>query len=402
MDLYLQTGHGMMAHTKELISKWGNGTTIFSPKNMTLEQMISLSSYLNANNGSVMIDPQFYVPRTSQKKLFAHSFWPQSFETNMFFNGSGVDTLIDSLLNDYIIPTESSAFIIPTLYLSEISQDWSNITDVILNSIEKKSISIPTYLTICLSEDILLNDEKTHELIEIIEDYPVDGFYIIPIHPKDSYLVDNSTWLFNLLDIIASLKSLNKKVIVAYSGHQSLILSLAKVDAICSGTYLKTRMFPLKDFDENDNEPGGGRKTTWYYCPQSLSEYQTQFLDVANRAGILNNLKASDSYKSTYSDILFSGAQPTTVNFTEKEAFRHYLDCLRQQCSEVTKAGYLETKEYLKLYLETASDLSNYFFQNGVRAKYRDFANIADSTLSVIDAFDASWGLSFQAKWGNI
>lgn len=402
MDLYLQTGHGMMAHTKELLSKWGRGTTIFSPKNMTHDQMISLSSFLNANNGSVMIDPQFYVPRTSQEKLFEHSFWPQNFDTNIFFNGTGVDKLIDSLLNDYILPTESTAFIVPTLYLSDISQDWNNITDIILNSIEKKNITIPKYLTICLGEDILLNDEKTHELIELIEDYPVDGFYLIPIHPKDSYLVDNSSWILNLLDIVASLKSIDKKVIVAYSGHQNLVLSLAKVDAICSGTWLKTRMFPLKDFDENDYESGGGRRTTWYYCPQSLSEYQIQFLDVANRAGLLNDLKSPDSYNSTYAHILFGGAQPTTVNFSEREAFRHYLDCLKHQCNEVTKTGYLETKEYLKLYFETASDLSSYFHQNGVRAKYRDFANVSDSTLAAIDSFDASWGLNFQAKWDFI
>ena len=140
MDLFLQTGHGMMAHTKELISKWGAGTAILSPKNMNLEQMISLSSSLKEHNGYVMIDPQFYIPRTSQEKLFDHSFWPQNFDTNTFFNGSGIDLLIDSLLKDYIIPTESSAFIIPTLYLSDLSQDWNNITDIILNSIEKKNI----------------------------------------------------------------------------------------------------------------------------------------------------------------------------------------------------------------------------------------------------------------------
>lgn len=402
MELYLQIGHGMMAHAKELISNWGTGTTILSPKNMTLEQMISLSSALKEKDGSVLIDPQFYIPRTSLESLQTHSFWPDNFNTSIFFNGSGVNSMINILLQEYIIPTEASAFVIPTLYLSDINPDWDNITEIILNAVERQSISVPKYLTICVGDDVLINEEKTHSLIEKIEEYPVDGYYIIPIHPKSEYLVDNASWLVNLLDLVASLKILDKKVLVGYSNHQQLFLSLAKVDAICSGTWLKTRMFPLIDFDENENEAGGKGRSTWYYCPQALSEYQIQFLDVAKRVGILGELMTADSFNSHYTDILFQGAQPTTLNFSEREAFRHYLHCLNYQCQNVSKSTYEDTKSYLKLIFETALDLASYFHQNGVRAKHRDFSNVADSTLSVIDAFDNTWGLRFRTQWDSL
>ncbi len=402
MELFLQMGYGMKAHSLELIDKWGGGVVILSPKNMTLGQIKAVSNDIQQKNGSVMIDPQFYIPRTSQENLQNHSFWPEKFNTNLFFNGSGVDGMLDELINEYVNSVGASGFIIPTLYLEDLDEDRNNITEIIINSSRRHQLSIPMYLTVCIGEGILKNEEKTHLLIEQLEEYPVDGFYIIPVHPNNSYLVDNVSWLVNLLDLVAGLKLLEKKIIVGYSNHQLLFLSLAKVDAICAGTWLKTRMFPLGDFDENDDEQSGGRRSTWYYCPHSLSEYQIPFLDVARRVGILNDLKSPETYNSDYADILFHGAQPTTVNFSEREAFRHYLHCLKVQCAESSKETYEDTKSYLQIIFNTALDLTSYFRQNGVRGKHRDFNNIGDSNLSVIDAFDNMRGLIFGANWQNI
>lgn len=402
MELYLQMGHGMKAHAIELISKWDGGTAILSPKHMTLQQMVSASNEIQKIKGSVMIDPQFYVPRTSQEKLQGHSFWPQDFNTNLFFNGVGIKDMLDRFLNEYVEPMQASAFIVPTLYLEDVNNDWNYITTIVINSLSKFQLSIPKYLTVCIGEEILRNEEKTHLLIEQLEEYPVDGFYIIPIHPSNSYLVENVSWLINLLDLVAGLKLLEKTIVVGYSNHQLLFLSLSKIDAICAGTWLKTRMFPLGDFDENDDEQEGGRRSTWYYCPQSLSEYQIPFLDVAHRVGILNELKSTEMYNSNYTDILFHGAQPTTVNFSEREAFRHYLHCLKEQCAESSKDTYEDTKSYLQLIFDTALDLTSYFRQNGIRGKHRDFNNIGDSNLSVLDAFDNTRGLIFSANWQSI
>lgn len=402
MDLYLQLGHGMMAHSKELMGKWNTATSILSPKNNTLEQMIKLSSEIKTMGNSVLIDPQFYIPRTSQDNLHSHSFWPQNFNTGTFFSGPNLKEMLNIFKNEYVDSCNASAFIIPTLYLSDINPDWDTITNLIVNETEKLTFNIPKYLTVCVGEDILLNEEKTHQLIENLEDYPVDGFYIIPVHPKNEYLIDNATWMINLLDLIASLKIINKKVIIGYCSHQMLILALAKVDAICSGTWIKTRVFPLDDFNEKDDDNTGGRKSTWYYCPQSLSEYQIPFLDVANRVGILKEMKPANSLGSNYSNILFSGAQPTTVNFSEREAFRHYLQCLHSQCLSTTHNSYEDTKVYLKMLIDTALDLASFFRESGVRAKHRDFGNVGDSCLGAIDAFDNTWGLLYQAKWDEL
>lgn len=402
MELYLQMGHGMKAHAVELIRDWGSGTAILSPKNQSFEQLTATAKAISKLNGSVIIDPQFYVPRAEIDQLQQHTYWPSSYDTGLFFSGPSLLKMLNTLLQDYVFPCNASAFLIPSLLLSDISDDWERITETIISECLKLNMSIPRYLTLCVGPEILLSEEKTQGLLELLENYPIDGFYIIPVHPQNVYLVDNPAWLLNLLDLIAGIKLLSKKAIVGYSNHQSLLLSLAKADAICAGTWLKTRMFPLGDFEASEDDSGGGRRSTWYYCPQTLSEFQLQFLDVAHRLAILDNLKVSPHYNVHYADILFSGAQPTTVNFSEREAFRHYLSCLRKQCMETSKQSYSETKAYLQMLFETALDLSEHFRQKGVRAKHRDFRNVGDSSIAAIDAFDSLRGFAFGARWNSI
>jgi len=401
MELYLQYGHGMKAHSEELIKSWNGGAVIFSPKNMTLEQMKDAASKIKSYNGHVYLDPQFYIPRSDNGNLNEHSFWPLNYSTNSFFNGSGITDMINTLVDDYLLPIKASAFIIPSFYLEKIDEDWNRLTDLFIDVSMKKSFHGEKILTLCIDDKVLSSEESINDLFEKIEDYPVDGYYIIPKHPNSDYLVSDVNWLLNLIDLCAAIKLQKKKVIVGYSSHQFLLLSLAKIDALAAGTWLKTRNFPLTDFDDSE-EQGYARRTTWYYCPQALSEYQINYLDIAFKLGLLENLKAPDKYGSTYSDILFRGAQPSTTNFREPNAFRHYLQCLKKQCEESPKNSYEATKDYLRILFETANDLTNYFKQNGIRGKSRDFSEVAESNLSIIDAFDNLRGLVYKTSWNHI
>jgi hypothetical protein len=401
MELFLQTGYGMMNHDLELISKWGNGTVILSPKDMTIDQMMIHSEKITKKNGSVLIDPQFYVPRTMHEKLLEHRYWPPNYQTGIFFSGSGVKKLIDDLLSFYVEPMRASAFIIPTLLLEEINNDWDKCTETTINDLCKRTLKIPKYCTLCISDTLLRDEGKIHDLIERIEQYPVDGFYIIPIHPKSMYLIDDVTWLLNLMDFCAGIKLNGKKVIIGYSTHQLLLMSLIKVDAICAGIWLKTRTFPLGDFDDSDDQEKG-RRSIWYYSPQALTEYQIGFLDIAHRIGILDNLRTSEVFDSPYTDILFSGAQPSLVKFSEHEAFQHYLHCLSVQCKDVSKETYDETMKYLRMIFETALEITTLCRSRGVRGKHRDFSEVAEINISLLDAFDSLRGMIYRHKWDSL
>ena len=75
------------------------------------------------------------------------------------------------------------------------------------------------------------------------------------------------------------------------------------------------------------------RRALWYYCPQALSEYKIQFLDIARRVGVLDMMRPDASLGSTYADQLFSGAMPTSIDWGEPRSFRHYLACLHAQAA---------------------------------------------------------------------
>lgn len=401
MDLYLQMGHGMMEHARLLIKKWNGGTVILSPRDLKLKQMEKLSNEIKSFGGEVLIDPQFYLPRADYEKLINHSFWPNKFETNAFFSGNGLIKMLQILYEEYNQKLGTKYFIVPGILSSKIDDHWRHLNDLFLEESDKVSNKKPLIATLCLSSDILRTEDYIHEILEYVETWNVDGFYIVPQHPGSLYLVEDAIWLANLLDFCAGLKNLNKKVIVGYSSHQLLCLAAAKVDAIASGSWVNVRMF-LKEKFINPEEDSISRRTTWYYCPQSLSEYQITFLDIAQKTGILNKLKADSSFQSEYADVLFLGAQPTTVKFSEREAFRHYLQCLKVQSRQASRNNFSETINGLNMQLEAANQLLKLFRSKGIRGKYRDFSEVIDLNISALDSFKNSRGFMFSKKWDLI
>lgn len=398
MQLYLQMGHGMMSLAKKLVSTWGEGMCILSPRDMTLNQMQKFSKDIHKFNGSISIDPQFYQPHSEHAKLVDHTFWPDSYSTNNFFTSAQIHNMISILWNDYNQSTQSDVFIIPTRFSNSIDDDWEKYNDLLLNEVKKFKIEIPIYMTLSLSSEILHSEDMIHRLLEYVEDWDVSGFYIVAQHPKDNYLIADPIWLAGLIDLCAGLKLLDKKIIVGYSNQQQFYLSLAKIDAIATGTWLNVRSFDLNKFDKKEDD-SISRKTTWYYCPQSLSEYQLLYLDMAKRIGSLDKMKSESLFKSNYADILFSGAQPTAVDFSESQGFCHYLQCMKIQASLMENKSFNETYLYLTQLFETAGRLSSDFKSQGIRAKYKDFSDVYEDTIAALDVFKSTRGAIFNYKW---
>lgn len=401
MELYLQMGYGMMDHARTLINTWGGGTCILSPRDMKFEQMEKFSREIHEINGKIALDPQFYQPYSDHENLTNHKFWPDDFETVNFFSGSGIKNMLSELWDNYNQQIMADIFIIPGRFSTIIDDDWKNYNDILVQESLKKNISIPCYMTLSLSSEVIYSEEMIHDILDYIEDWEVDGYYIVAQHPKDNYLVSDASWLAGLIDLCSGIKLLNKKIIVGYSNQQQLYLALAKVDAIATGTWLNVRAFSLDKFDKAEEEQQS-RRTTWYYCPQSMSEYQIQFLDIAKRAGILESLKAEKLFKSDYADILFSGAQPTSIDFSERDAFRHFIQCLSVQSQLTQKNTFDETYLYLIQIFETAGKLSSFFKSSGVRAKYKDFSDAYEDTISALDLFKTTRGMIYKHRWDNL
>ena len=397
MELYLQYGHGMKKLSIDLIEKWGTGTVILSPRDLTTDKISTYSEAFINVNGKTLLDPQLYYPRANHERLISHDYWPDNYSTGFLTDGASLNNLLTKIkdLNQSAI---TSDYILPSLFCSRVDEDWIYIQELIID----KSVTIMSdkkrFATLCLSYEVLRFEDQIEEIVARSESWDIDGYYIIAEHPNGQYLVDDPMWLANLLILSSGLKLQGRKVIVGYSNHQMLSLATANVDAIASGSWLNVRNFTSQRFNIPEEE-SISRRAKWYYCPQSLSEYKIPFLDIAYRLNILDQMAPDKTLKSNYSQVLFTGAQPSLTNYTEGDSFRHYLDILREQAILSSRSTFNETISAHEVLLNIAERYIKLFHKFGVRGQDRDYSDIIDVNRAAISLLQNARGFILSRQW---
>jgi len=393
----------MKALTIELAKKWGSATVILSPRDMTPDQLNSWSKEFHKNNVSCLFDPQCYCPKSELKKLSQYSYWDCNLNTNLQSNITPVEKLIKSL-KEYNTIANTKAYIVPNTLLqydSGWAKQWVSQSKSLINAAKKIMNDKPLYMTLSFPKDFLTQSEDTIEpLIQEILSWDVEGYYVIAEAFEKKYLVDNPMWLSNILQICASLKLADKKVIFGYGNHQLLPLSLLKVDAMASGTWLNVRSFTNRFIDTDDFK----RKSTWVYYPSALSEYKLSFMDWAFNNGYLDTMKSDDNnFTNTSIDKIFkSSVQPSATSFNETDAFRHYLMCLKHQVDILSKGTYKETLAINEMILNTAEREIERLEKGGVYAQARSFRDVIDVNRAAILKLDKNRGFSLNMSWKNM
>lgn len=398
MRLDLQFGYGMMEHCRKMISSWGTGTVILSPRDLNGDQLIRLARDITAASGYVMVDPQFYLPHSDHERLNSHAYWPKNYQTSVFWQGKQLQNLVFELkkLNDQM---NTSEFLVPGLLADFVDDTWLEIHRTLIDNIQAVEKNKPIAATIALNSDVVRNDTQIETLLSSISKWDVHTYYLVCEHPNGNYLVDDPSWLANILDLIAGLKLARKKVILGYCNHQMLIAACAKTDAIASGTWMNVRSFPPDKFRSAYDDEIKQRKT-WYYCPQSLSEYKITYLDIAWRQGFLDLMKPD--VNDSYIDILFSGSQPTSVDFKEQSAFRHYLTSLKNQVDYSTGKSFLDTVDIHRKIIDRARGLLETLAGSGIRGQNRDFSEICDANIAALEVLVSNRGVILKRKWDNL
>lgn len=400
MELYLQFGHGMMEHSQVLISEWKGGTVILSPRDLDSKQLITFSRKIRKLNGNVLFDPQFYSPSEDHQKLQRHDYWPTSYASGLFWSGTELTRLIESLieLNDEL---DTDFFILPGLFAQTVDSGWLHRQKTVIDEAIRLGVSPEKlYATVAVSGDATKNNSQVHSILDEADKWNVNGIYLVCEHPKE-YLVSDPNWLANVLDLIAGFRLMGKKVVIGYCSHQMLIAASAGANAIASGTWMNVRSFPPDKFRQQYGEEFKQR-TTWYYCPQALSEFKIVFLDIAQRQGILNSLKTPKSYGSNYADMLFTGPQPSVINFEEKMSFRHYLQCLKKQTKDASQSSFENTIAFHENLLKEAEELLEKFHNSGVRGHNRDFKELIDVNYAAIATLRTGSGPRLKRKWSSL
>ncbi len=401
MDLALQLGHGMMTMSEALVSSWGGGTVILSPRDLDDSQLHRMSARIQDDaNGEVLLDPQFYLPHADHHRLVQHGYWPQAYETNGFWGGEAVGKFVASLLalNDALGCQE---FIVPSLFAEQVDEDWA--TRQRLTMAEARRVNAPERLlaTVALGADALRSSDQVHAVLDEARGWDVGGVYLVPEHPNGDYLVKDPAWLANLLDLVAGLRLRGLRVVVGYSNQQMLILAAAGATTIASGTWMNVRCFPPEKFRTvYDDEMK--QRATWFYSPQALSEYKLATLDIAQRLGMLEVLRPDRLMGAGSADILFAGPQPSTVGFREPDAFRHFLTCLKWQTERARKDSFDSTlDEHMRL-MDNVETLLARLHAEHITGQLRDFYESIDAHRQALTVLRQERGPTLRRKWAEL
>lgn len=401
MELHLQFGYGMMEHCRHLLGRWGGGTTILSPRDLTGDQLVRLAGdVLGQDNVQVLLDPQFYLPHADHDRLRSHDYWPREYETGVFWQGPALAELLTRLVQTN---TEigTSAIILPGMLAATIDDDWLETQRAVLEQARALNLDRQLLMTVALSADAGKSNDQVARLLDESEKWGPDGYYLVCEHPGGQYLAEDPNWLANVLDIVAGFRLRGKRVILGYCGHQMLIAAAAKVNAICSGTWMNVRSFPPDKFrTAYDDEIK--QRAKWYYCPQALSEYKLPFLDMAQRQSVLSLMQPPADLDGGYVAPLFSGAQPTSVGFTEQAAFRHYLFALRQQATGAGADSFDDTVARHNALLDGAETLLARLVSSGVSGQLRDFREIVDVNRAALSLLVATRGPILRRVWSTL
>ena len=400
MKLMLQFGYGMMDLSKELLKTWGGGGVILSPRDLDDDQLLAFSKQVNKLPGSFcLLDPQHYNPSANHERLVAHDFWPASYNTGSFWSGNAhLEHLRKVAETNDLLGT--SQIIAPGPLLKRGDSNWRGKLRAIVDGFKKVAADREYYLTIALSEDRALSSDFIHELLDELEQLDAFGVYVVAEHPKNAYLVDDSDWVANLLDLVAGCRLQGKEVLLGYCNHQMLIAGCAGANHIASGTWLNVRAFAVGKFDQADDEDES-RKTTWYYVPQALSEFKVKDLDNAHKRKALNAFRPDKKYGSRYADPIFLGPQPTTVA-KERAAFAHYLHCLKFQAEEIQKGTFIETVSAYEKGLKDSESALEKIHNIGIRGSYKDFEDIFNINRIALKELVETRGPILERKWSAL
>lgn len=398
MELYIQMGHGMQSMCRELLSYWGDATIILSPLNIPPKSIVNISKDFHRQNGSVLLDPQIYFPRKYHKNLAKHSYWPQKDVTS--FEAGMCDELISSLatLNREL---KTKAFILPSCIENRVDAHWNATQKAIIDTARKVYSGTDFLHTIALTGSVLMDETQIETIIQYVEQWDVEGVYIVCEHPERYYLVDKPLWVTNLLALVAGIKRQRKSVTVGYASHQMLCLALSKCDAIASGNFLNVRWFQPEHFETAETDQIS-RRSTWYYCPQALSEFKIPFLDIAKRMNKLSVMAPPPEMMNQFCDVLFEESLPSSTGYNEREAHRHYLHCLRLQCHAATRSTYMETRDAHLILLETAEQILSGLREKGIRGQDRDFGEIIDVNRAAIAAYEMAYQFPISQEWSSL
>lgn len=418
MNLHLQIGWGMRRHSRELVSRWGTGTVILSPRDMDPGVLRTYRDRF-PGTGDLVLDPQMFDPEADYHRLLEHEYWPDEYQENEFWdvNGDG-DNYEDVLeqLRDLNAELGCESVILPGQLLEQTDDDeWftrQGLTQAAAREICEDGTDL--FATIPVRPSLLRDQTRVHSLLRKSQYWDVEGIYLVAeLPPGDEYFATDAVWLAGLFDLIAGYRIRDFDVILGHANQQMIAAMVAAPTAIASGTKKNVRHFELDRYYETEGG-GGGARPVWYYAPDTLSEYRVSDLNIAQTEGLLHHFAPAPDFADTLADNLFSdavveeGVQPTAVGFDTGTSVQHYLDALRSQIQRIEADTLDDTAENVISLSRSAANKVEMLAAEGIHARETWSSDnptrpdAASATVEAVRTFMNRRGPVFRRLWEQV
>jgi hypothetical protein len=379
MLFLLQQGHGMLDLDKDFITDHPQSGVILSPRICSQEQVERHAGEVLDLGGELLFDPQFYEPRTNLDRLLTFPYWDGLDFDSADFIINSAGRFCERVINYQVENLNVTKVIIPGRFTNSADTAWRELQGTFAESAAALAVDRHLYSTVAIGSDVIMSGELFDNILDEIVSYPVNGIYIVVRPSKDSFLVDNDLFLYALLDGLLSISLSGKDVILGYANQQSLICAGAGISTLASGNYRNVRHFNPEMFYVDESEK---RKKTWFYDPQTLSEYRLENLALAFRRGLGGYFQQTCEHCEPL--IRSSAASP----WREPQAFRHYLHEMHRQWLSFDTVPrnerVLTVSALLTSVQSRITELNERRFSFGDRA----FNNVIEASMNAVNSFE--------------
>lgn len=361
----VQIGHNGHLLAEDLVDNDHADGAILSPADFEFEKNKSISTAVSSAGGTVLFDPQFYIPRTQRPDLASYPYFQEygghEFDTsNIFDEGDKIARQILSVQDQL----EVDAYITPARFLDVVSdhkiEQWIELTEEFLTAVDSEGRDIPVFASLPIYQSSLVDVDHRTDLLNRITQFDIDGFYVsAEFDEEDRYPLVGSANIYAFLDLINRLKRARYEVLIGHTHQIAHLFFGIGADAFASGHYQNLRAFDTRRWDPED-EQGGGRIVIKYYTDKLLNELRVDpELDLMYQKTDfdLDTIRQESPYDT---DLFDQGIPPSASGWSLKDdSWDHYCWACHQIAKRYRGKDSAERYELAYDKIEEAEQLYN-------------------------------------------
>lgn len=332
----VQMGHNSRKLAIQAIEENYCDGLILSPADFKPEQNDKISEDVKNNNGLLLFDSQWYLPRSERPKLSQYDYFDNggsSYDTSEANEEDAKKEFCKKVIA-YNERFKTDVYISPSEFIdlaSEVKLDrFKKSNDIFIECAKEENAEKPILVSLPISSETLIDKDQRSALLNKVTMLDVEGFYVsIQVNKDTAYPLSKAAEVIAIIDFLKELKNNGYYIILGHTHHVAMLFLTIGIDGFASGHWKNLRTFDIERWEVSEDKFRSSPKLN-YYSTKLLNELRVdQDLDALYMADYdLSNIKSG----SPYEDELFS-TTPSLAPWTPRSSWDHYMWC----CNEIVK-----------------------------------------------------------------